>query len=574
MIGQVVRRRKETHRQLTRKSRRNGSKILHQARRGLAGGANNQCLRMGIKEWQSLQRVGKTPPFQSLDVDWFCVGNPCLPYSVAIIRHTLNEARVSPVLHHIASMQMNSSRLVKCVGIGYTFWTMAEIKAPKTQPPTVSSSNKTPTTESSKSPPSSKTQKTEEKRSPEKNVKRAESTKRPTTKETPKLNDEGIYKEIPKITDEGFYHDSKTGNAIRDLLNRVQQQPYQLLPRLGSGEVLRYFRDRPEHAERHEHRGERHEHDTEGAERQGRRAPSTGVESGLAAATRKPHGGVESTEDVDAQLALNAAKFGEKGERALSAFEKALVARFEKGEQQATNSEDGQFHFLKKTAAEWKGFFENFLSRTIQKVVTWGDVQGFLFRGLLQAKGMPQQGVMISDVMTAAGVDKFARIAVPLNKAQALAATLPGAMLTKEAMRAVVGEQLRYAALAAAPAEEGAAQLGRAATRGMFASQQLENRVAEQLGLITDFRGAAMQGAARDAEEKRAAASRRRRGGMWAKLFGGDEVEGEGSVFIHWWRWDREERGGFRRWFVAVFGAVIFVALFFLIIALVRALRP
>ena len=133
-----------------------------------------------------------------------------------------------------------------------------------------------------------------------------------------------------------------------------------------------------------------------------------------------------------------------------------MVARFEK-EQQAVDSAGGQFHFLKKTAAAWKGWFEDFLSRTIQRVVTWGDVQGCLFRGLLQAKGMPHQGVMISDVMTAAGVDKFARIAVPLNKAQALAATLPGAMLTKEAMQAVVGEQLRYAALGAAPAERGRA---------------------------------------------------------------------------------------------------------------------
>lgn len=384
----------------------------------------------------------------------------------------------------------------------------------------------------------------------------------PTTKDTPK-----------QITDTAYHKpiDAKTARIIQDLADRMQQPPYQ--PRLPtSGEPIWYFRDRPEHGERHEHRGERREHGSEGAER-GRRAPSTGVESGLAAATRKPHGGVEAAEDVEAGLALKAAQFGEKGERALSAFEKALVARFEKGEAQAKDSEDGQFHFLKKTAGEWKGFFENFLSRTIQKVVSWGDVQGFLFRGLLQAKGMPQQGVMISDVMTAAGVDKFARIAVSLNKAQALAATLPGAVLTKEAMQSMVGEQLRYVALGSAPADEGV-QMGRAATRGMFASQDLENRVAEHLGLVTDFRGAGMQGAARDAEEKRAAAARHRRGSMWAKLFGGDDVGGEGSVFIPWWRWDREERTGFRRWFVAVFGAVIFVALFFLIIFLVRALRP
>jgi hypothetical protein len=400
----------------------------------------------------------------------------------------------------------------------------------------------------------------------------ASETKKPSTaeraapKETKKIEKAD---EVKPIERNAYIETAKTLQRMSESWSHAYQ------PRLSTGETIYYFRERREHHEDHGRRDSREGRGAERAEGQGRRAgPGTGVELGLATALKKPHGGVESTEDVDAQLALNAAKFEEKGERALSAFEKALVARFEKGEQQAADSEDGQFHFLKKTAAEWKGFFENFLSRTIQKVVTWGDVQGFLFRGLLQAKGMPHQGVMISDVMTAAGIDKFARIAVPLNKAQALAATLPGAVLTKEAMQAVVGEQLRYAALAAAPAEDGAAQLGRAATRGMFASQQLENRVAEQLGFITDFRGAAMQGAARDAEEKRAAASRRRRGGMWSKLFGGDEVDGEGSVFVHWWRWDREDRGGFRRWFVAVFGAVIFVALFFLIIALVRALRP
>ena len=89
----------------------------------------------------------------------------------------------------------------------------------------------------------------------------------------------------------------------------------------------------------------------------------------------------------------------------------------------------------------------------------------------------------------------------------------------------------------------------------MFASQQLENRVAEQLGLITDSNSTKQT----DVEQRAARAPPRWR--HVVKIFGGDEVDGEGSIFIHWWRWDREARG-FRRWFVAVFGRY-FVALFF-----------
>lgn len=261
--------------------------------------------------------------------------------------------------------------------------------------------------------------------------------------------------------------------------------------------------------------------------------------------------------------------------RPLSEFEKTLIARFEEAAQQAAESFDGQFHFLKKTAAEWTGFFEKFLSRSMQKVVNWEEVQGLLFRGLLQEKGVPQKGVMISDVMTAMGTDKFARISVALAKAQQLAVAGPGAVISKEALQAAAfGEQLQYVAINPQTAEDGGVQFAQAASRGMFTSQNLESRVAEQLGLISEFRGALAPGAAGSAEEaSRRAGGRQRRGGRWSRWFGGDEVGGEGSVFVPWWRWDREERSGFRRWFVVVFGSVIFVALVFLLMALIRALR-
>lgn len=332
---------------------------------------------------------------------------------------------------------------------------------------------------------------------------------------------------------------------------------------------------RPESMEQRERPKEREahgDHDTRRAEGRGAHAKRPGIAEEnpeTAAAIKRAHGALGAS---DADVALKASKFGGK-ERALTPFEKTLVERFEEGMKQAKESTDGQFHFLKKSAGEWTGFFEKFLSRTMQKVVNWDDVQGLLFRGLLQEKGASQKGVMISDVMTAMGIDKFARISVAMSKAQQLAMATPGAMLTKEALQgAVLGDQLQYLALNPQLGEEGAARFSQAASRGMFASQQLENRVAEHLGIVTDFRGAGMPGAEHDAEVKRAAAARRRRG-VWSNLFGGDDISGEGSVFVPWWSWNREERTGFRRWFVVVFGSVIFVLLFFLLIALIRALH-
>lgn len=320
----------------------------------------------------------------------------------------------------------------------------------------------------------------------------------------------------------------------------------------------------PERGERGERKETQKGRTGDAAERRGVRRGGA-LESQVAEAM---HELAKSAPVSEAEVAIRQAKFGEK-EKLLSAFEKTLVARFEGGEEQAPESTDGTFHFLKKTASEWSGFFEKFLHRSLQKIMNWSDVQGFLFRGLLQEKGMPQKGVLISDVMTAVGVDKFARIAVTLGKAQQLIAAQPGAVLTRDMVQAAVGEQLRYVALAAPTADEGGVQFSRAASRGLFSSQQLESRVAEDLGFVADFRGAGMP--MRAADEKRAAGRRRR--SLWSRWFGEDEIDGEGSVFVPWWRWDREERSGFRRWFVAVFGAVIFVALFFLIIALVRALR-
>jgi hypothetical protein len=263
-------------------------------------------------------------------------------------------------------------------------------------------------------------------------------------------------------------------------------------------------------------------------------------------------------------------------ERVLSEFEKKLVMRFEGGETQAQELPEGQFSFLKKTAAEWGNFFEKFLTRTFQKVVGWEDVKGILFRGLVQEKGMPQKGVLISDVMTHAGTDKFARLSVETARALQLAAGGPGTVIPKETLQSMMGGDLRYLALGPASGDDGAAaRFTQAASRGMFTSQQLENRIAEQLGLVTDFRGVdpRVLGGQASGDARSGDARRRRARSMWARMFGGEEPGGDGSVFVPWWRWDREERGGARRWFVVVFGAVVFMLLIGLIVAMLHALR-
>ncbi|PIR19902.1 MAG: hypothetical protein COV45_07945 [Deltaproteobacteria bacterium CG11_big_fil_rev_8_21_14_0_20_47_16] len=339
----------------------------------------------------------------------------------------------------------------------------------------------------------------------------------------------------------------------------------------------RMVHDRRSEGEGRSERGERHERAGERDSAGARKAPGD----------KRAHGNAGEREVIErankALQTMEAALLGknpegqaEGKEKSLSAFEKTLIARFEEAEGQVKESADGQKHFLKKTAGEWMNFFEKFVNRTLQKVVGWDDVQGFLFRGLVQEKGVPQKGVLISDVQTMMGTDKFARLSVSLPKLMAFAAANPGVAIPKEVVQAaLLSEQLRYLALGPQKGDDAAAaQFTQAASRGMFASQQVENRVAEQLGLISEFRGGVLgRHDANTVEGRRQAESRRRRGGMWAKWFGGEDVNGEGSVFIPWWRWDREERGGSRRWFVVVFGTVAIVILVGLIFALFHNLR-
>lgn len=307
----------------------------------------------------------------------------------------------------------------------------------------------------------------------------------------------------------------------------------------------------------------------EGGDAQGKSAKRAGMQGGKEAfleqaGAKRPNylGGFQGVVPPGQNAKAEDAK-----QQMLSAFETTLVGRFEGAEQQAKELPDGQFNFLKKTAGEWTGFFEKFLSRTFQKVVSWSDVQGVLFRGLLQEKGTPQKGILISDVMLANGTDKFARLSVQLPKLQQANLQI-GTVIPKEMVQeAMTAEQMKYLALRPQQQSE-SADMNPQLRRGMFSTQQVEDRVAEHLGLSTDLRNELLSKNPLALAGGKSGGAKRRR--SWFSGMSGDSLDDQSHRFVPWWSWDREERAGNRRWFVWVFGSVVFFVLAVLLIALIR----
>lgn len=239
------------------------------------------------------------------------------------------------------------------------------------------------------------------------------------------------------------------------------------------------------------------------------------------------------------------------GERPLSSFEETLVRRFEGAVEQARSAPDGRPHFLQKTAAQWKAFFQHFLHRTEKKQVPMEVVgDALLFRGLLKKGGDPAKGVVIGDLPLANGaIEKFARFDVQLQAAlQTMAQLAPGETVPREAVaKSVQGAMLEYLAIAP-PAVDTVISTAARDTQGVFTNLKTEAEVSRQLGL----RGAEMgTGPFADAEGR--VTGHRGRGGGGTVFGDPDEPpEDVPGQFIPWWRWDREERAGQRRWFTAV----------------------
>lgn len=259
-------------------------------------------------------------------------------------------------------------------------------------------------------------------------------------------------------------------------------------------------------------------------------------------------------------------------ERPLSGFENKLVERFEGAKEHAKASPDGKAHFLQKTATQWKEFFLKFLHRSEKKSVPLEVVSDELtFRGLFKKGNDPAKGVVISDFKLADGThEKFARFDVTLKAALAeMAQMQPGAALAKQAVaKGVQGEVLEYIAIGA-PRGEGDIAAALRDTQGVFTNLKTEAEIAKQLGLM---------GQGREGVSARSGLQTSRSGGRRAgagKLFGQEEevLDDQAGRFVPWWRWDREERIGQRRWFTGLTIALTVTILALGFWLLLRAVR-
>lgn len=290
---------------------------------------------------------------------------------------------------------------------------------------------------------------------------------------------------------------------------------------------------------------------------------ATGQSSQAAQTQRSPMFTDRTTIRPHQQLPQQQAGMGEALEKALSKFEQKIVARFEGAEEQAKSTEDGQPKFLKKSAAQWLGFLKKFMHRTVKKQAPFSALaEGLLFRGLLQQKGKSGKGMLIGDFQFTNGqVDKFARMSVQLPQLLAqMQGMRPGMSLPKQVLAAgVEGEMLEYLALVP-PKGEHTKPLAMKERGGIFTSLRTEAAVAARLGIAQA--GTEMRNVEEEVGGERVAARR----GILARWFGESEGEGEAAGedvgrFVPWWRWDREERGGMRRWFVSVTLTVLIIAL-------------
>lgn len=76
MIGEVIRCREECDLWGWAVTRRNGLDIIDQLGGQFTVGTEDQGLGIRKNQWEPLQGVGNTPPFQSLDVDGCRVRDP------------------------------------------------------------------------------------------------------------------------------------------------------------------------------------------------------------------------------------------------------------------------------------------------------------------------------------------------------------------------------------------------------------------------------------------------------------------------------------------------------------------
>lgn len=231
-----------------------------------------------------------------------------------------------------------------------------------------------------------------------------------------------------------------------------------------------------------------------------------------------------------------------KEERPLSEFEKLVMERFEQAKKlEGELAEGKKASFLEKTVEQWKEFFGKFASRTAKKSLELAEIQEFLFRGLVKKDAA--KAVLISDIIQNGGkTEKFARFSILYQKINDFLSKLsPGDVISKQSLAdGLTAERLLYLALLPASLEQ-EMLTGKQPTQGLFASEAVEARVAEELGIVQD------RGGPSHAHGASAKGKKKKRGGIKGFFGGGDdEVIPDSGQFIPWWQWGTLKRpGGF-----------------------------
>jgi hypothetical protein len=250
-------------------------------------------------------------------------------------------------------------------------------------------------------------------------------------------------------------------------------------------------------------------------------------------------------------------------EEMLTSFERFIVQRFEKGEQQAPKSADGKPHFLEKSETDWKAFFAAFGDRSVQKKVLIEEIREFLLRGVIPRLG---KGIFIGDMHLADGrIEKFVRFSILAEALAKMKGTQPGEALSAEKLGQLAGEELLYLALAASRGRE--YLTGLLPSQGKFLDGRHEARAAEALGIPMH---AQLEQRARQLRARRSAGG----GGLGGLLEKDAESEPLPSQFIPWWRWGNLHQPKRTRWITRVFyGALLIMSLLGIAMVTLRILK-
>lgn len=240
----------------------------------------------------------------------------------------------------------------------------------------------------------------------------------------------------------------------------------------------------------------------------------------------------------------------ERFEKLISAFEKMILERFEKGKDIEKQCPEGKARFGPKTAKEWSQFFRSFLHRTVKRKALLSEIRDFLFRGLVTKGG---KNIFIGDMRMASGrVEKFVRFSILAEALAKFRGMLPGDAFGKGLLGKLTGEELLYLALAATRGRE--YEFARQPEPGRFIGGRAEAEAARALGIPLD-----------EQLREKARHLRGRRGkGLFGALLGEEEGPPEEVPyrFVPWWHWGNLTRPGKFRWATVVFyGSLLALAL-------------